>query len=206
MRHLPEHNLWWPDFETDPQELMVYLTRKVTDCDVATEHCRTKGIAVQAGCHIGLWPRRLARSFEFVHTFEAVPELVEVAKLNLAHAPNVILHQSALGSFNGRTEFSKRAGGRGKIDVGGEFPVDVRTIDSLDLVRCDLIYLDIERGELEALWGASETIAAHSPVVALEILSGQELPISDWAKKNRYVQVAKVHNDGIFVRAQKKAK
>ena len=182
---------------------MVYLVRKVTDCDVGTAHCRTKGVAVQAGCHLGLWPRRLARSFEFVYTFEAVPELAECARRNLEHSPNAILTQAALGAFNGEGSFSKRAGGRGKLHEGGEFKCQVATIDSLNLIRCDLIYLDIERGELEALWGAQQTIERFSPTVMLEILSGEEKRIADWAGKNGYVQVAKVHNDAVFTRVKK---
>lgn len=206
MKFLDKYGIWYPEFETEPDELMVYLVRKVTDCDVVSKYVKTKCVAVQAGCHLGLWPRRLARSFEFVYTFEAVPELFEVAEKNLAHSPNVILRQYALGDRNGMTTFAKRAGGRGKVVKNGSddaFPVHMATIDSLELVRCDLIYLDIERGELAALEGAKQTIEAHSPVIALEVLSGEDEKLRAWARENRYEPVEKIHNDWILTRNKK---
>lgn len=203
MKFLDKYGIWYPEFETEPDELMVYLVRKVTDCDVVSKYVKTKCVAVQAGCHLGLWPRRLAKQFEFVHTFEAVPELIECSKLNLASTPQAILTAAALGATVGTCQFSKRSGGRGKIHEGGDFEAKMVSIDSLQLVRCDLIYLDIERGELAALEGAKETIAAHSPVIALEVLSGEDEKVRAWARANRYEPIEKIHNDWILTRPKK---
>lgn len=203
MKFLEKYGIHYPEFETEPGELMVYLVRKVTDCDVVSKYVKTKCVAVQAGCHLGLWPRRLSKFFEFVYTFEAVPELIECASRNLATTPQVILNSAALGASVGTCQFSKRSGGRGKIHEGGDFETKMVSIDSLELVRCDLIYLDIERGELAALEGAKQTIEAHSPVIALEVLSGEDEKVRAWARANRYEPVEKIHNDWILTRNKK---
>lgn len=57
-------------------------------------------------------------------------------------------------------------------DIGQELtervPVRLLTIDSLELGRCDLIKLDIEGMELDALAGAQETVASCHPVMIIE--------------------------------------
>lgn len=200
MIFLENYNLAYPEFETQPEELMVYLVRKVTDCDFVASFCKTKGVAVQAGGHIGLWPRQLAKHFAFVHTFEPVAELFECLKVN-ANAPNIIARQWALGSSVRDVQFEARAGGRGKVVSSPATKVQQITIDSMNLVRCDLIYLDVERYEFEVLAGAQQTIKNFRPVVVLEVLKGQEAATNNWMDKNGYVSAAKIHNDIVLTPA-----
>ena len=46
--------------------------------------------------------------------------------------------------------------------------VEVRTVDGLGLDACDLIWLDIEGAEADAIKGAMATIEKFSPIIVLE--------------------------------------
>jgi FkbM family methyltransferase len=73
--------------------------------------------------------------------------------------------QRNLGSttFVGNTPFSGEQA-RGAVFV----PVAVTTIDALKLERCDLIKIDVEAMELEALKGAEATLRRFTPVLYYE--------------------------------------
>jgi hypothetical protein len=56
----------------------------------------------------------------------------------------------------------------GNQRVSGVGPIPTMRIDDLALPRCDLIYLDVEGEELNALKGAMETIERCKPVIVYE--------------------------------------
>ncbi len=129
---------------------------------------------VQAGANLGIFPKRLAEVFETVYTFEPDPELFEVTCQN-APARNIVKVQAALGDTRGlvgtcrirRDGKTNHHEGITHVVPGGVLPT--LRIDDLGLRVCDLIYLDIEGAELDALRGAQETLRRCRPVVAVEI-------------------------------------
>lgn len=199
MMFVENYGLWWPSFEDEPNAGLVRMMKRVNDCDVVSSFTRTRGIAVQAGGHCGLWARQLAKSFALVHTFEPVPDMFECLKKNTQYSQNIITHEKALGRENVMVQIAPRSGGKSKV-LGSSSSSDVEqvTIDSLNLPRCDLIYLDIERYELEALAGAKETIAHFRPVIALEVLDGEELRIQQWMDDHKYSHVKSIHSDCVY--------
>jgi FkbM family methyltransferase len=54
-------------------------------------------------------------------------------------------------------------------DEAGE-EVEVITLDSLDLVACHLIKIDVEGMEIDVLRGAEQTIKTHRPLIYMECL------------------------------------
>lgn len=199
MKYLPNYNLWWPDFEHEPELGMVRIVKCMTDCDVVLPFVRTKGVALQAGGHIGLWARQLARHFAFVYTFEPVPDMYECLHLNVQGYPNIIPRQSALGATDGVINVEPRNGGRSTVSSSDlSIPVKMEAVDSMKLIRCDLMYLDVERYELEILKGAAETIEKFRPVIVMEVLGKQQEAVREWADKNKYSLVKQTHSDWIF--------
>lgn len=203
MKYVSEYALWWPDQEHKVRELFLYQLRRVTDVDVAVKLCRTTGVCVQAGGFLGMWPRRLAKFFEYVHTFEPVPYAYECLKKNVAHLPQVICTNAALTNKVGITKFQVLTGGRSMPDVAGAEPVATVTIDSLDLIRCDAIFLDVERSELAALDGAAKTIERFSPVVTLEVKDDTARAFDEYMARLGYERKAFVHADAIYVKRSK---
>jgi len=191
--------LYYPRSEGKPWWIRDYLLKRVTDLDLAVKHVTTKCMALQAGGYVGFWPIRLAKTFERVYTFEAIPPLAACLAKNVEHLPGVIPHLGAL-SDNMEGAYIKYApGGRSKADVDDmHWWRPSVTIDSLKLLRLDFLMLDIEGGELRALRGGKNTIDKWRPVIMLEIHPPQFDDIAQWVIENRYEIVTHIHSDYIL--------
>lgn len=129
--------------------------------------CRRTKVCVQAGGHIGLWPRELARLFRRVYTFE--PNRENFAALQrTASAHNVTAVQAALGATPGTVALRNTTGKSGMwFTVPGD-EVRVTTVDDLKLTAFDALVLDVEGDELPALEGAERSIRQHRPLIWFE--------------------------------------
>lgn len=136
--------------------------------DVALNETPRRRVAVQAGGNVGVLAMGLAKHFGHVYTFEPDPDNFQCLEHNVT-APNVVKKNVALGSPGVATIGMDRTPENcGAHRVGGFGDTPVECIDQLALVACDLIILDIEGYELEALKGAEWTIRTHKPTVILE--------------------------------------
>lgn len=133
-----------------------------------------KKCVVQAGGNVGVFPAKLATMFDHVFTFEPDLENYRCLRLNCGATENIHMFNSALGAEFGRCKVVEpidEPNNCGALQVKmteestGAF---VLPIDELALWACDLIYLDIEGFEYQALCGAKETIEKHRPVIVVE--------------------------------------
>lgn len=133
-----------------------------------------RGVAVQAGGNLGIYPKFLARHFDVVYTFEPAPAIFPLLVQN-APEPNIVRFQAALDEVHTGVTMSqtrrdhKPDAHEGITHVAG--PGDIRTLrlDDLELPSCDLLALDLEGWELHALQGATATIARCRPVLSVEV-------------------------------------
>ncbi len=131
-----------------------------------------KNLVIQAGGNAGLYPLLYSKTFKNVITFEADPIWFHCLTQNCT-APNVTAYNAAVGSsnegvsvvFNTEIKNGTENWGAKRVELGGETPQ--MTIDELN-VDPDLIHLDIEGFEGEALVGATETIKRCKPMIVLE--------------------------------------
>lgn len=158
----------WPADTRESQKAhalkhVLCLEYAVTSC------CREWRTAVQAGGNVGLWPMRLAKSFEKVITFE--PEPVSRACLveNVKRLKNVTVLPFVLGSERRSCGIERRSLGSHVVTEDGA--IEMIRLDDLDLADVDLIQLDIEGYEIHALRGGVETIRKWKPVIQVEILN-----------------------------------
>ena len=89
--------------------------------------------------------------------------------MNLDSCPNVRLIEAALGNESCWRAMKKgdgRNAGDGYLDGDGDIPTV--KIDDLNLESCDLIWLDIQGHETEAIEGGWKTIEQFHPVIVLE--------------------------------------
>lgn len=149
--------------------------RDLLNLEHALQYTERRAIAVQAGGNLGLFPKRLAECFQTVHTFEPDQNLYWSMRYN-AGAANVIMHQCALGAdrepvalSHARRDGTGRAEHEGLTHVSGPGSIKKVLIDDLNLQACDLIYLDIEGMELQALEGAKDTLLRYRPTIGIEI-------------------------------------
>jgi FkbM family methyltransferase len=156
------------------KDALRYALRDIGALDAVIGLTPGRTACVQAGGSLGVWPKRLAKSFATVYTFEPAADSFAALCQN-APAPNIVKFQAALGERAGLVGLSRqRRDGKlnnhpGITHVAGSGTVPMLPIDALDLPVCDLIYLDIEGYEFYALLGAERTLRERRPVVAVEI-------------------------------------
>lgn len=169
-----------------------------------------KRVAVQAGGHLGVFPKVLSSYFTSVYTFEPAFDLFAHLCHN-APEPNIFKFQAALGDARRMVGLSRvRRDGKpnsheGITHVAGDGPIPTLRIDDLGLPVCDLIQLDLEGWELYALRGAVQTIARCRPVLSVEVNKNQGFVginpdwLRDCVKSLGYRFVTRMHSDEVYV-------
>lgn len=159
---------YWPD---DVGESWQHALRHLKNCDRLIEFCPRdrRRQALQAGGNMGLWPMRLAAHFERVVTLEPDERSRGILEANV-YAGNVDILPFALGAVAGTT-VSIQHRGLGSHNVIPGADVTVTTIDEIyqHSSRVDLIQLDVEGYEVEALSGGIQTIIRCKPVIMVEM-------------------------------------
>lgn len=190
----------WPEDDIKLAQVFDY----VRDIDVILQHTEGRSVCVQAGGACGVWPAEFAKHFAAVYTFEPVPENWACLEKNIPD--NVTAFNSAIGANTGsvtmcRDAFEDKNAGAWYAKKGGDVPV--MTIDSLELKACDLIQLDVEGFEPDAIQGAMKTIKQFKPVIVLEEkrlphMTGSPDEARNILAKLGYKQVGEIHRDIIL--------
>jgi FkbM family methyltransferase len=140
-----------------------------------SEHVPEKKVVVQAGGNCGYYVKQYSELFDLVYTFEPDPLNFLCLTMN-CRSPNVVKFQACLGFERQKLSVGRWLGDVGSCHVTGSGAIPTMRIDDLSLDRCDLIQLDVEGYELNALKGAVETIKKCKPVIAVEVYE-------DWARR-----------------------
>lgn len=159
--------LWCPNVMHGPHAFLRRSLSLPAQIEMAREH-RT---CVQAGGHIGIYPRILAGAFDYVHTFEPEAENFECLIRNTADYPNIAAKNCFLSSDSSRRNLLKHSKSSGGHQTGGAVSVDglpAMAIDHMDLTDLDAIFLDTEGFEGNILKGALKTIKRCRPLLVLE--------------------------------------
>lgn len=152
---------------------------------------------------MGLWPIRMSQSFRRVVTFE--PEGVSLACLlaNTLPFKNIEVLPVALGAEQGYCDMERRSLGSHRVVEGDTIPMIA--LDNLGLDDVDLLQLDIEGYELQALRGSIETINRSHPVIQVELrgfteeYGGSDTALQVLLESNGYKEVGQQPgNDFIF--------
>ena len=135
-------------------------------------HVKNKNVMVQAGGNCGFLLNTFVPHFNIIYTFE--PDPVNFYCLNRnVDSTNVIKMQSCLGNISQTVNVQQlirpeRLHDIGGTHVNGDGYIPTIILDNLNLPDCNLIQLDIEGYELNALLGAIETIKKFRPVLCIE--------------------------------------
>lgn len=210
VKYMGRHWLWPED-----DKALRAVVDWASDVYVAMNHVKTKGVAVQAGGAMGVWPYILAQTFEKVFTFEPHPTNFHCLRANLQDIENVTAFNAALGEHCGYGEIRLPKEEQGNFGAFYVVPGDggdtvTLALDSCENIdRVDFLCLDVEGCELPALRGAEKLIRAHRPVIMLEEKKlpqlGNDLPYGEkeaakWLKQEfGYRPVARPHRDLVLV-------
>jgi FkbM family methyltransferase len=175
------------------------------DVHQAMSRCKQKFVAVQAGGNTGVWPKEMAKEFRYVYTFEPDADNFACLATN-CQEENIFKFQAALGCAHGMMDLHRdpRNAGAHYVKQGDSFPV--MRIDDLHLANCDLIQLDVEGFEYQAVMGAMATIDRCSPVIMVEdkgLSDKYDIPkggVLRLLSDKGYKVVADPHRDFVLVR------
>jgi FkbM family methyltransferase len=185
--------LWWPDFDVRCRNAVV--TECAAAMPVVLPLVKEKRVCVQAGGNVGVYPLALAKVFDRVITFEPDSDNLDCLVANVT-AENVTTYYAALGAEVGTCgilRIDTDNCGSHKTLPGTAVPV--LTIDGLNLDQCDLIWLDIEGAEADAINGARATIEKFSPIIVLE-----EKGLGAKADLPGYSRLMRIGNDTVYRR------
>ena len=196
------YGLWWPKYD---RICRPSIAADLPDLVAFAGMCPQNRVVVQAGGNVGVWPKNYAKFFGQVYTYEPDKWNWECLRRNVTE-PNVFTFNAALGAAPGRVSIQAVIDNCGaNFGVPGD-EVEVVTIDALELQTCDLIQLDIEGFELEALKGAERTLLRCSPLVILEQKGHTERygttdsQVNAWLKQRDYQIITRRHRDTVFKR------
>lgn len=148
-----------------------------THLDAALALTKQRRVAVDGGAHVGTWSIPMAKIFRTVHAFEPSGDTFAALQANLEKrgVKNVKAREVALGKVESQgamtldgDERAKQMGNLGARHLGAGSSVRVVPLDSFELDVLDLLKLDIEGGEVDALKGAEETLRRCKPIVLFE--------------------------------------
>lgn len=165
-------------------------------------YLRSRGLVVQAGGCMGLYPRlwREIGRFDRVVTCEPDPDNFSVLEMNCP-GPEYLRYNFALGErVDQKTLWRYDDTNRGmhsltRENQGRPLEVYVSAIDDLRLDACDLIQLDVEGYELPVLLGADATIRRFTPVVTVE---APQSSVSELMRYHGYAEIGRVVSDVVF--------
>jgi FkbM family methyltransferase len=159
------HGEWWcPDILKGPAAFL----RRAQDLNRYLPRIPQKRACVQAGGHIGVYPKILSACFERVYTFEPEHENFGCLVRNVP-AENVYAARAALSDRHGGVEFIHHGKSSGGHQIGnGSGPLPRLCVDDLALEDCDALFLDVEGYEIRVLRGALATIAKCHPLIVAE--------------------------------------
>lgn len=153
----------WPERDVHCRQVVFDRTK---DMELALDLCKGRSIAVQAGGNAGVWPTWLANRFQTVYTFEPDAENFRCLAINCPD--NVIKLQSAVGYVRQCIDLHRDPVNCGAYYVESVGNIPVLRIDDLELPGCDLMVLDVEGMEMDAIQGAMLTIQENHPVIMYE--------------------------------------
>lgn len=172
-----------------------------------------KGVVVQAGGNQGMYPRYYADHFEKVYTFEpdddnyfcldynCQGDKYHKQKVGLGEAERTmkLVHLSSNNTGMHRT-VSNEVAALNNIPEERMKSVEIITLDSLNIEGCDLLHLDVELYETEALVGAENTIKKYSPVIVVET-GGRPSPADGYLRLLGYKLHSQLRMDTIYIKA-----
>ena len=164
-----------------------------------TRHCKQFKVAVQAGGACGMYPRLLAEMFETVYTFEPSAVSFHCLIHNCARE-RIVKFNAALGESHQMIEvkYSDKSNvGMNTVKPATDGFVPVLVVDDLELQHCDLIMLDVEGYEINALLGAGHTISKFKPLVTCE--NGSTADIQRFMEDLGYHKLGIFHADTYWV-------
>jgi FkbM family methyltransferase len=197
---------WWPK---DDIEAWKWIPIEIAAIPDLVKWVPERNLVIHAGGNCGVWSKIYSPLFKEVVTFEPNDINFECFKRNVDEA-NVTIYKAGLSDKEG---FCKSVDGDGDKNYGAlqieeaEEGIPMMTIDSLNL-NPDLIQLDVEGFEENAIRGARNTIMRSRPIIIIEqkklAKNGMnDAEIAIMIQRMGYFFAERVWSDNVFIPIEK---
>ena len=145
--------------------------------DYAVKLCKHKRNVIDIGANIGIWAKDFCETFNHVYCFEPVTTTVECLHKNLEQYDNKTIYNIGLGDIEEIKSIQVNSSGCGHSSITEVWPensnvrieeINIHTLDSYNLTDINLIKMDIQGYEYNALLGAKQTLLDNNPILCLE--------------------------------------
>lgn len=169
-------------------------------CPSIIKYVKSYRTVIQAGGNQGMYPRLLSRLFQNVYTFEPDPLNFKTLVLN-SDNDNIIKFQAALGEKNdycvvNRLTMTNTGMHMIKLSASGVVPVLSLDQTFADMTNVDLVMLDLEGYEFNALQGMLRLIEQNKPAIFVERASRD---VEYLLKNTGYSKAGTSSMDSVFV-------
>lgn len=194
--------------------------------DIALNFIKERRSVVDIGSHIGISVIHWAETFQRVYAFEPMKDHYDCLVENTKNFDNITYYNYAISNENTEKmatyRTSKNSGSFQLLDEDYQQPskksprkiysVETKKLDEFNLKDVDLIKIDVEGWELEALRGSVETILKNTPVLIVEFTGGNSkkslhrYDVNEYYKfieHINYVPVGSYDDDIIYIRKNK---
>lgn len=135
-------------------------------------HLPNKRTFVDVGANVGIWSLPMTRHFKKIVSYEPSRQNIECIKSNIPSG--IELREKAVADFAGEAKFHQAGKncGDGKLcreGVKSSYTVPVVKLDDEGLDNVDMIKIDTQGWELDALKGMKELIKSQQPWIMFEI-------------------------------------
>ena len=140
--------------------------------------------AIDIGASYGWVTIPLARKFKNIHSFEVRDDVRSALRKNIEDFSSnkkvnslIHIHNFGLGNENQKVgvEMNPKSG-VSSIKDSSNFPIEqfeVRSLDSINIKKVDLIKIDVEGFEYNVLKGCQKTIKKYKPFLIVEMNTGR---------------------------------
>lgn len=155
--------------------------------NIFEKYINKESIVLEGGCHIGTHTLKLGLLGKQVLSFEPMikSNIILRENLKINNITNVTVYNEGLSNKTEVAYFEwighNNPGGSGltnnpmgkpnyeKNIKTSNYPVNLITIDSLQLEKLDFIKLDVEGYEIKVIEGALDTIKKCNPIITMEV-------------------------------------
>lgn len=195
------NGLWWVTKDIDAWDgpLMDWQRDKSKFMNFVKEF----DTVIQAGGCCGMYPRFYKNYFKNVYTFEPDPISFFALDMNCVGEGYNKFNCGLSNQMQSGTMYRPDPMNIGMNEVRlGDGDIQLVTLDSLNIPKCNLLHLDVEGAESRVIWGAKNLIEANDPVVIVERGNGSDLLkqmgyelVHVLAMDHVYAKTTKMHGD-----------
>lgn len=160
----------WLRHGRGPDERRLRIWRARAAFEKAASRLGAGDVALDCGANLGVYTRRLARSGATVHAFEPDPFCAAQLRDQFADAPNVVIHEAAVGAADGSAALFRRDG----------FAEDPAALSQSSTLVASKPGADMSSAIDVAVIGLGAFMETHGPVALLKLdIEGAEAELLD---------------------------